>query len=94
MNDVNVISVFEHFISNIDGSVNGLYKINVRGNIYTIFRNGSSWGILSHFLREPVTKCVRFMREDMIEIVENAINNYQSANETDVDDYEFKRCMK
>lgn len=92
--NVEVLSVYEHFISNINGLTNGLYKINVNGNIYTVFRNGDSWGVLSHYLREPVTKCMGLMRDDMIEVVEKAINDYQSVVESDVDDYEFKRCMR
>lgn len=94
MGYVKVLSVYEHFISNMDGSINGLYKVNVNGNIYTVFRNGSSWGVLSHFLREPVTKCVNFMRDDMIVVVEEAINDYQNEIKSDEDDYDFKRCMK
>ena len=75
-----VLNVFEHFVSNLDGQVNGLYKINLNGSKATIFRNGDSWGVLSHCLREPVTKCMGFMRNDRIELVENAINKYMKDN--------------
>lgn len=75
--NIEVLNVFEHFVSNIDESINGLYKIKVNyNNTYIVFRNGNSWGVLSHYLGEPVTKCIGFMREDMIEAVEKAINEY------------------
>ena len=79
--NVEVLNVFEHFIAELDGTTNGLYKININGNIATIFRNGSSWGVLSHYLREPVTKCINEMRSDRIEAVEQAINEYLNNNE-------------
>lgn len=73
---VEVLEVYDHFVANLDDSVNGLYKIKLNGSKYMVFRNGDSWGILSHYLGEPVTKCMGFMRDDRIEIVESAINEY------------------
>lgn len=78
--NVEVFDIFEHFISNLDGSINGLYEISLNGNRSIVFRNGDSWGVLSHYLREPVTKCMGFMRDDRIEIVENAIEKYMKDN--------------
>ena len=73
---VEVLEVYDHFIANLDGSVNGLYKIKLNNDKAIVFRNGDSWGILSHYLGEPVTKYMGFMRDDRIEIVESAINEY------------------
>lgn len=73
---VEVLEVYEHFVANLDNSVNGLYKIELNGSKSTVFRNGDSWGILSHYLGEPVTKCMGYMRDDRIEVVESAINEY------------------
>lgn len=92
---VKVLSVFEHFVSNLDGSINGLYKVSINeNNTYTVFRNGNSWGILSHYLGEPVIKCVGFMRDDMIDVVEKAISDYLNGTRDDEDDYEFRRCIR
>ena len=74
--NVEVLEIYEHFIAITDGSVNGLYKIKLNNDKSIVFRNGDSWGILSHYLGEPVTKCMGFMRRDRIEVVENAINKY------------------
>lgn len=73
---VEVLEVYDHFVANLDDSVNGLYKIKLNGSKYMVFRNGNSWGVLSHYLGEPVTKCIGFMRRDRIEVVESAINEY------------------
>ena len=77
---VEVLEVYEHFVANLDNSVNGLYRIKLNDNESTVFRNGDSWGILSHYLGEPVTKCIGFMRNDRIEIVESAIEKYLKDN--------------
>jgi hypothetical protein len=76
---VEVLNVFEHFIGDIDGSTYGLYKVSINSNKSIVFRNGNSWGVLSHYLGEPVTKCIGFMRDDRINIVENAINEYLNS---------------
>ncbi|WP_342756752.1 hypothetical protein [Kineothrix sedimenti] len=73
---VAVVSVFEHFKSNIDGSINGLYKIEINGNKATIFRNGDSWGVLAYYLGEDAHKCMGYLRADRIEVVERAISEY------------------
>ena len=73
---VDVLEIYEHFIATTDGSVNGLYKIKLNRDKYIVFRNGDSWGTLSHYLGEPLTKCMEYMRDDRIEVVENAINKY------------------
>lgn len=77
---VEVLEIYEHFKSNLNGSINGLYKIKLNNDTATVFRNGDSWGILSHYLGEPVTKCMGFMRKDRIEIVESAIEKYLKDN--------------
>lgn len=77
---IEVLEVYEHFKANLDDSINGLYRIKLNNNESTVFRNGDSWGILSHYLGEPVTKCMGFMRDDRIEIVENAIEKYLKDN--------------
>ena len=77
---VEVLEIYEHFIAITDGSVNGLYKIRLNNDKAIVFRNGDSWGILSHYLGDPVTKCMGFMRDDRIEIVENAIEKYLKDN--------------
>lgn len=80
MNDVSVkvLNVFEHFEykSESTQSTNGLYEIELNGNKAIILRNGDSWGVISHYLREPVTKCINFMREDRIDVVRKAIDEY------------------
>lgn len=76
MNNIKVLSVFEHFKSNLDGSINGLYKIELNNEKGIIFRNGDSWGVLSHYLGEPVHKCVGYVRNDRIKDIEDAINKY------------------
>lgn len=73
---VEVLAVFEHFKSNLDGSLNGLYKIELNNEKAIVFRNGDSWGVLTHFLGEPVQKCIGNLRDDRIKDVENAINEY------------------
>lgn len=70
MINVEVLDVYDHF------ATNGLYKIKVNGRIGFIFRNGDSWGVLSHYIGEPVTGCMDFMRDDLIEPVEKAIKEY------------------
>ena len=79
---IEVLNVFEHFEykSEFNQSTNGLYKIRLNNDKAIVFRNGDSWGILSHYLGEPVTKCMGFMRNDRIELVENAINKYMKNN--------------
>lgn len=77
---IEVLEVYEHFKANLDGSINGLYRIKLNSNETIVFRNGNSWGILSHYLGDPVTKCMGFMRDDRIEIVENAIEKYLKDN--------------
>ena len=77
---VEVFDIFEHFISSLDNSINGLYEISLNGDRAIIFRNGDSWGVLSHLLREPVTKCMSFMREDRADIIEQAIEKYLKDN--------------
>lgn len=73
---VKVLAVFEHFKSDLDGSLNGLYKIELNNEKAIIFRNGESWGALSHYLGEPVQKCIGNVRNDRIKDIENAINEY------------------
>ena len=73
---VEVLEVYDHFVANLDDSVNGLYKIKLNNDKAIVFRNGDSWGILSHYLGEPVTKCMGFIRNDRIGIVEQAIRKY------------------
>lgn len=75
---VEVLNVFEHFEYKSDStqSTNGLYEIELNGNKALILRNGDSWGVISHYLCEPVTKCINFMREDRIDIVKDAIEEY------------------
>lgn len=77
---VEVLEVYEHFKANLDNSINGLYKIKLNSTNVIVFRNGNSWGILSHYLGEPVSKCMGFMRNDRIEIVEQAIEKYLKDN--------------
>ena len=77
---IEVLEIYEHFIAITDGSVNGLYKIKLNNNESTVFRNGDSWGILSHYLGEPVTKCMGYMRDDRIEMVKQAIEKYLKDN--------------
>lgn len=77
---VEVLEVYEHFVANLDNSVNGLYKIELNGSKSIVFRNGNSWGILSHYLGEPVTKCMGYMRDDRIEMVKQAIEKYLKDN--------------
>lgn len=76
MSNVKVLSIFEHFKSDLDGSINGLYKIELNNEKAIIFRNGDSWGVLSHYLGEPVHKCVGYVRNDRIKDIEDAINKY------------------
>ena len=92
--NVEVLNVFEHFVTEFDGSTNGLYKIKLNDDTATIFRNGDSWGVLSHWSGKPATECINFMRKDRIEVVENAINEYLNSKEPDCDDYDFRRCMR
>ncbi|HHX60651.1 MAG TPA: hypothetical protein GX707_08050 [Epulopiscium sp.] len=77
---VEVLDIYEHFKAEFDNSINGLYRIKLNDNESTVFRNGDSWGILSHYLGEPVTKCMGYMRDDRIEVVESAINKYLESN--------------
>lgn len=74
--NINVLEVCDHFKSNLDGETYGLYKIEVNGDKKFIFRNGSSWGVLSHYIGEPVTECMNFMRDDMVQRIENEIEKY------------------
>lgn len=76
MSNIKVLSVFEHFKSDLDGSINGLYKIELNNEKATIFRNGDSWGVLSHYLGEPAHKCMGYLRADRIKVVERAISEY------------------
>lgn len=76
MSNIKVLSVFEHFKSDLDGSINGLYKIELNNEKATIFRNGDSWGVLSHYLGEPAHKCIGYVRNDRIKNIEEAINKY------------------
>ena len=77
---VEVLDIYEHFKAEFDNSINGLYKIKLNSTKAIVFRNGNSWGILSHYLGESVTKCMGFMRDDRIEIVEQAIEKYLEDN--------------
>jgi len=79
---VEVLNVFEHFEykSEFNQSTNGLYEIKMNGDKAMIFRNGDSWGVLSHWLGEPVTKCINFMRGDRVEVIENAIKKNLELN--------------
>ena len=74
--EIKVLNIFEHFVSNIDGSVNGLYKIKINNNTYTVFRNGQSWGVLSHCLNKTVGECMSYMKDDMIKPISDAIGEY------------------
>ena len=77
--NVKVLEVFEHFKSEWNNSViNGLYKIELNGKVYIVFRNGDSWGVLSHFIGEPATKCISPLREDRIRHIEEAIEEHLS----------------
>ncbi|WP_342759497.1 hypothetical protein [Kineothrix sedimenti] len=78
--NIEVIEIFEHFKSNLDNSVNGLYNIKINGNKAIIFRNGDSWGVLAHYLGEPVNKCMGILREDRIELIEEAIKRKLNTN--------------
>jgi len=76
MDTVEVLKVCHHFVSSMDNSVNGLYEIKLNNDKVTIFRNGNSWGVLSHYLGNPVTKCIGFLRQDKIELVEKAVDEF------------------
>ncbi|MDD3138945.1 MAG: hypothetical protein PHX08_08240 [Lachnospiraceae bacterium] len=75
---VKVLEVYYHYVSEYSNQSNGLYSIEVNRTHYTIFRNGMSWGVISHFVNEPVTKCIGYVREDMVKPIEDAIKEYLS----------------
>lgn len=88
MNGINVkvLDVFDHFIYHTyseDDCVNGLYRIELNGDKAIIFRNGDSWGVLSYYWGEPAKECMGHLRRDRIKVIENAIEQYLSANKSE-----------
>ena len=82
--NVEILNIFDHFTyhsSTGDDYVNGLYEVNINGRKGIIVRNGDSWGVLSYFVGEPVTKCIGYLRSDRIEVVNNAVDEFLSKSE-------------
>ena len=67
MSRITDLVVLQRFTSNIDHKVYGFYWCKFNGTKKLIVQNGDSWGAVSHWMGEPVTKCINVIRQDVID---------------------------
>lgn len=68
------VNTLEEFESN-GGEKYGIYWVNFNNAHKLVIRNGSSFGVVSHFYGEPAAKCVSEIRDDVRDELIEAINN-------------------
>ena len=65
MSRITNLKVLNRFKNNMNNNTCGIYWCEFNGEKKLFIQNGDSWGVVSHWLNEPVTKCVNIIREDV-----------------------------
>ena len=53
----------------------GIYWAEFKGEKHLFIQNDNSWGVVSHWLGEPVTKCINIIRQDVVDELKAAIGD-------------------
>lgn len=67
MNRIKNLRIIEHFKSNSDNAIHGIYECEFNGEKKVFIRHGSEIGAVTFWLGEPLYKCIPIVKKDVAE---------------------------